>query len=104
MSMTTSTSGLSAMGKNGSVLLGEFAARATHLEIECSRCDRKGRYRVAKLVARLGEDFPMTDLGAELAACPRRGASTHHERCDVFFPGLPRIMSRDESSFVNDRS
>lgn len=83
------------MGKNGSVLLGELAARATHIDIECSRCGRKGRYRVANLVARLGEDFPMTDLGAELADCPRRAAATHHERCDVLFPNLPRIMSQD---------
>lgn len=84
------------MGKNGAVLLGELAARATHIEIECSRCERKGRYRIARLVARLGEDFPMTDLGAELADCPRRSATAHHERCDVLFPGLPRVMSSDE--------
>lgn len=84
------------MGKNGSILLGELAARASQIDIECSRCDRKGRYRIAKLVARLGEDFPMTDLGAELADCPRRSAATHHERCDVFFPRLPQIMSGDE--------
>lgn len=84
------------MGKNGSVLLGELASRTSHIDIECSRCERKGRYRVAKLVARLGEDFPMTDLGAELAGCPRRNASAHHERCDVFFPRLPQIMSDAE--------
>ncbi|KDR25415.1 hypothetical protein [Caballeronia zhejiangensis] len=86
------------MGKNGAVLLGELAARATHIDIECSRCDRKGRYRLAKLVARLGEEFPMTDLGAELADCPRRTAATHHERCDVFFPGLPKIMAEEQVS------
>ncbi|BBP95985.1 hypothetical protein BSFA1_11140 [Burkholderia sp. SFA1] len=85
------------MGKNGSVLLGELAARAGHIEIACSRCDRKGRYRVAKLVARLGEDFPMTDLGAEVADCPRRSASAHHERCDVYFPKLVQIMADDEN-------
>ncbi len=82
--------------RTGSVLLREVASRASHIEIACSRCDRKGRYRVANLVARLGGDFPMTDLGAELADCPRRRATAHHERCDVFFPGLPRVMSSDE--------
>lgn len=81
--------------RTGSVSLGEVAARTSHIDIACTRCDRKGRYRVAKLVARLGEDFPMTDLGAELADCPRRSAAAHNERCDVFFPGLPRIMSCD---------
>jgi hypothetical protein len=94
------------MGRNGSVLLSELAARASHIDIECSRCDRKGRYRVAKLVARLGEDFPMTDLGAELADCPRRSATAHHERCDVFFPALPKIMSGEEptSPSIRDNS
>jgi len=38
----------------------------------------------------------MTDLGAELADCPRRSATAHHEQCDVFFPKLPQIMSWDE--------
>ncbi len=84
------------MGKNGSVILGEVAARASHIEIACSRCERKGRYRVAKLVARLGADFSITDLGAELADCPRRSAAVNHERCDVYFPRLPNIMSVDE--------
>ena len=37
-------------------------------------------------------------LGAELANCPRRSASAHHERCDVFFPRLPQIMSGDEQT------
>ncbi|SAK88227.1 hypothetical protein AWB77_04760 [Caballeronia fortuita] len=86
------------MGKNGAILLGELAARATHLDIECSRCDRKGRYRLAKLVARLGEDFPMTDLGTELADCPRRSATAHHERCDVFYPKLAQIIADDQKS------
>ncbi|BBP99064.1 hypothetical protein BSFA1_41930 [Burkholderia sp. SFA1] len=94
------------MGKNGSVLLGELAARASHIDIACSRCDRKGRYRVAKLVARLGEDVAMTDLGAELADCPRRSAAAHNDRCDVFFPRLPQIMPGDEqtSAATNDDS
>ncbi|SAK63744.1 hypothetical protein AWB80_02913 [Caballeronia pedi] len=75
----------------GSVTLGEVAARSTHIEMACSRCDRRGRYRLVKLVASLGDDFPMTDLGAAIANCPRRHA-TVTERCDVYFPGLIKIM------------
>jgi hypothetical protein len=37
----------------------------------------------------------MTDLGAELADCPRRNAAAHHERCDVFFPKLAQMMNQD---------
>jgi hypothetical protein len=39
----------------------------------------------------LGADFRMTDLGSELANCPRRTAAVH-ERCDVYFPRLISLM------------
>lgn len=83
---------------NGSVALGEVAQRASHIELACTRCDRKGRYRLARLVEALGPGFHVTDLGAELASCPRREASSHGERCDVFFPNLLRILEGDEQS------
>ncbi|WP_045457923.1 hypothetical protein [Caballeronia cordobensis] len=81
----------------GSVSLGDVAAGATHLEVACSRCERRGRYRLSRLVARLGEDFPMPDLGSELADCPRRNASMT-ERCDVYFPGLIKIMGGEDAT------
>lgn len=84
--------------RSGSVSLGEVAARTSHIEIACSRCDRKGRCRLAKLVARLGPDFAMTDLGAALADCPGRSAAAHHERCDVFFPMHAQIMADDRQT------
>jgi hypothetical protein len=76
---------------NGSVSLREVAARATHIEIACTRCERRGRYRLSKLVASLGGDFPMTDLGGEITDCPKRYAAVT-ERCDVYYPGLRKIM------------
>lgn len=84
--------------RKGSVSLGEVAARASHISIACSRCDRKGRYRASRLVAEYGADFAMTDLGAELAVCPRRAAAAQHERCDVYFPGLGRLMSDGDAA------
>jgi hypothetical protein len=36
----------------------------------------------------------MTDLGAQIADCPKRHAAVT-ERCDVYFPGLPEIMDPD---------
>jgi hypothetical protein len=75
---------------NGSITLADLAARASHLEVACSRCERRGRYQLARLVATLGADFRMTDL----ASCPRRTAAVH-ERCDVYFPGLISILDDD---------
>ncbi|MNT71286.1 hypothetical protein DAMDJJ_08635 [Cupriavidus necator] len=64
---------------------------ASHIEVACTRCERRGRYRLSKLIASYGEDFPMTDLGAEIAACPRRYAAVT-ERWYVYYPGLRQIM------------
>jgi hypothetical protein len=77
---------------NGSIDLGEIAARATHIEVARSRCERRGPYRLSRLVARLGNDFPMTDLGLDIGDCPRQDAAPT-ERCDVYFPNLVKIMT-----------
>ncbi|MDR5771234.1 MULTISPECIES: hypothetical protein [unclassified Caballeronia] len=50
------------------------------------------------MVAEYGKDFPVTELGAKLAACPRRTAAAQHERCDVSFPGLRLLMSGDAAA------
>lgn len=91
------------MRRKGSVAVGDVAARATHLEVACSRCERRGRYQLARLVQSYGLDFPMTDLGAELAGCPRRNASAH-ERCDVFFPGLSVLMGGEREGGQSDEN
>ena len=75
------------------VALGDVAAKATHIEIACSRCERRGRYNLGRLVGRLEPDFPMTDLGAELADCPNRSATAHGERCDVYLPDLVALLN-----------
>jgi hypothetical protein len=81
------------MKRPGATPLGDVAAKATHLEVACTQCERRGRYSLARLVATYGADFPMTELGAELADCPRRQSRSHGERCDVYFPGLAAILN-----------
>jgi hypothetical protein len=88
----------------GSIALGDVAARAIHVDVACLRCDRRGRYQLERLVANHGADFPMTNLGAELANCPRRAAPTHPERCEVFFPNLRAIMDDPASETDARRS
>lgn len=80
------------MKRPGSLSLGDVAARATHLHVACTRCERHGRYNLQRLVATHGADFAMTDLGTKLADCTRRNLTSHGERCDVYFPGLVEIM------------
>lgn len=82
--------------KNGSVTLGQVAELTSHVEVACSRCERRGRYRLSKLVTSLGEDFAMTDLALQLVDCPRMNEPVH-KGCDVYFPGLAQIMNGDAS-------
>lgn len=76
---------------NGSVTLGDVAARSNRIDVACSRCDRRGQYSLSRFVGKLGEDFPMTDLAAHIADCPKRNGPAW-ERCDIYYPGLGAIM------------
>jgi hypothetical protein len=80
---------------NGSITLGAVSARTSHLEVACTRCERHGRYSLPKLVASLGEEFPLTDLGSQISDCPKKNAAVW-ERCDIYYPGLRAIMTGDK--------
>ena len=54
----------------GSLSLGEFPLDV--VRIECERCGRAGRYRLARLIKRFGADAAGPDVLMELAACERR--------------------------------
>jgi hypothetical protein len=59
------------------------------LEVACSRCERRGRLNVARLIERHGAAARLPDLRGILAAdCPRSSAVSIHERCGVHYPQL----------------
>ena len=60
------------------------------VRIACSRCARKGQYRLARLSDRYGSEVEMSTLLTQLAGdCrfrdPRRGSA---DFCGAFFPDL----------------
>ena len=60
------------MPRNGAVTLGDIAGKVAMLEAACSRCERRGRYRVARLIAEHGPDMSLPELRFIIAAdCPR---------------------------------
>jgi hypothetical protein len=74
--------------KRGSVTLGDLAGKIAMLEIACSRCERRGRLQMDRLIERHG-DTELPELGCVLAGdCPRAEAASISDRCDVFFPKL----------------
>ena len=77
------------MSSGGAVTLAELAGRLPMLEVACSRCERRGRLNVARLIERHGADARLPDLRVILAGdCPRSSAVSVHERCGVHYPQL----------------
>ena len=80
-----------------SILLGEVAERGiSMLEVACRQCDRRGRFRVARLLAEHGPKMPMPALRNLLAAdCPRRSSASFADQCHgVYFPQLPYLFGK----------
>jgi hypothetical protein len=72
---------------------GDIEGKLEMLRIECTRCPRKGRYSVAKLIAKHGRRGNMTKWASDLKGdCPRREAAQLHERCDLISPDLPKVL------------
>jgi hypothetical protein len=77
------------MGDKGAVTLGELVGRVDRLEVRCRRCERRGRLRLARLIAEHGAGTGLPDLAARLAAgCPKAETPDLGERCFVYFPQL----------------
>ena len=76
-----------------SVSLADIAARIDMLEIRCSRCDRKDRYHVSRLIEQRGGSMLLPDLRMELVQGCDHANGRDYDRCDVFFPQLVDLMS-----------
>ena len=73
--------------------VGEIATRAGMLTVACSRCERRGRYRLDNLIARHGADAGVRVIVPGLTAgCPQRDSVVLMERCDTLFPGLLKLF------------
>jgi hypothetical protein len=73
--------------------LADLRPAATHLNVACSRCDRRGRLNVARLVEQHGPDATLSGVVADINAdCPNRDAHGLTQRCDIYFPGLGELL------------
>jgi hypothetical protein len=72
---------------------GDIAGKLHILRIECTRCKRKGRYIVAKLLAQYGYRGNLSKWVSDLKGdCPRRNAAQMDERCELICPDLPKVL------------
>ena len=64
--------------------------RGPTLTIVCAPCGRRGRYRVARLIAKHGEDGRLPELLRTIADCPKARAHSFsiYDRCKARYEGL----------------
>jgi hypothetical protein len=74
------------------LVFGDIQGKLDVLRVECRRCDRKGRYSVAKLIEKHGRKGNLM-VWREMpnADCPRRDARIN-DRCDLVCPDLPKVI------------
>ena len=75
------------------VVFGDVEGKLDTLRVECTKCPRKGRYRVRKLIEKYGRKANMMKWKELLNGdCSRRNAHSLHERCDLVCPDLPKAL------------
>ena len=83
------------MPRDGALTFGDLLGRLDHLEIVCSKCDRRGRYRVRTLVDRHGADFKIPEWRVDLTRdCPRRRSPGLADACAAMCPQLTGLRPK----------
>ena len=78
------------MPRGGAWLLADVvAAGYRQIDVACTKCDRRGRVSVGRLVAEWGPDVTLPDLRMHIAAgCPRLHSVSVNDVCGVMYPEL----------------
>ena len=75
------------------LVFGDIEGKLDMLRVEYTRCQRKGRYSVAKLIAQHGRKGNLMQWMEMLNGdCPKRDAPQLHERCDLICPDLLKVL------------
>ena len=75
------------------LIFGDIEGKLDVLRVECTRCNRKGRYHVHKLIEKYGRKGNMMKWKDQLNGdCPKQDAPQLHERCDLICPDLPKVL------------
>jgi hypothetical protein len=81
------------MPRDGAIIFGDLIGKLGALRIECAKCGRSGKYRLAVLIAKYGRIEKLLTWTDELTAdCPRKRAGDVNDQCDVRCPDLPKVV------------
>jgi hypothetical protein len=74
------------------LIFGDIEGKLDVLCVECTKCARKGRYHVHKLIEKYGRKANLMKWKEQLNGdCPRRD-SRLQDCCDLVCPDLPKVL------------
>jgi hypothetical protein len=89
------------MPRGGALTFGDLEGKLEVLRVACTKCDRTGRYHVAKLIERYGPDGSLPEWRHEISKdCPKRANDrvALMDICGAHFPDLADSLSRTSLS------
>jgi hypothetical protein len=81
------------MPREGAIIFSDVMGKLDMLRIECPKCGRSGRYRLADLLMRYGRNEKLFAFMEDLADnCARKQARSDIDPCGAIFPDLPKVL------------
>jgi hypothetical protein len=75
------------------LIFGDIEGKLDVLRVERTKCGRKGRYSIRKLIEKYGRKANMMKWKGQLNGdCPKRDAPQLHNRSDLICPDLPKVL------------
>jgi hypothetical protein len=81
------------MPRDGTIMFSDLIGKLDLLRIECPKCGRSGRYRLADLITRYGRDEKLFAFTNDVTAnCARMQARSDSDPCGAICPDLPNVL------------
>jgi hypothetical protein len=81
------------MPRDGAIIFSDLVGKLDVLAVECSKCERRGRYAVRRLIEQHGPGGKIVDwLDTLTADCPRKIKSSISDRCAALCPDLAKVL------------
>jgi len=73
---------LTLMPRDGAIIFGDLIGKLDVLRVACDKCEREGRYAVARLIEQRGRNAKVIDWLDEITAeCPKKRAGNMSDQC-----------------------
>jgi hypothetical protein len=81
------------MPRDGAIIFSDLIGKLDVLRIECPKCGRSGRYRLADPISWYGRDEKLFAFTEDVTAnCLRKQARSDSDPCGAICPDLPKVL------------